>query len=131
MREHIRTCVFRPYRRGMGPTFTLRLYDMGEPYQGGPHWRIGYTLDMSQNGRSVRLFDASDFGCAPSNAIDSDACVESLMGFLTLRPGDTDSDYFKSYSDEQRAYCDQHAEQLGACVMFRFCDEDGNVKARK
>lgn len=122
MREHIRTCVFRPYRKGMGPTFTLRLYDMGELYQGGPHWRLAYTLDMSQNGRSVRLFDASDFGCAPCNAIDSDACIESLMGFLTLRPGDT---------DEQRAYCDQHAEQLGACVMRRFCDEDGNVKARK
>jgi hypothetical protein len=55
--------------------------------------------------------------------IDSDDAVKSVMGWLTLRPGDTDSDYFADYTAEQMAFCEQHAETLGCEVMARYGEE--------
>lgn len=46
------------------------------------------------------------------------------MSFLTLRPGDTDSDYFKDYNETQKEFCAQHAESLACEVQNRFCDKN-------
>jgi hypothetical protein len=56
-------------------------------------------------------------------AIDSDKAVGSLMGFLTLRPGDTDSEYFESYTPEQMHFAETHAEALACEVMARFGED--------
>lgn len=129
MRELIRRCTFRPYIKGA--TFTLSLYDLGRYHGQGPQWALGYRLTMSLNGKRTVLFEGDDYGCAPGHAIDSDAAVEGIMSFLTLRPGDTDADYFAGYTDEQREYCEQHAEALSCEVHARFCDENGNVIERR
>ena len=71
-----------------------------------------------------RLFEGSDFCCSPLHAIDSDDCVKSLMGFLCLRHGDTDKEYFKDYTVEQLAFSDEHAEALQIAVYDRFGMED-------
>lgn len=47
------------------------------------------------------LFSGEDFGCSPLHSIDSDEAVRSLLSFLTLRPGDTDADYFENYTENQ------------------------------
>lgn len=52
------------------------------------------------------LFSGEDFGVPRHEAIDSDAVVRSLLGFLTLKPGDTDRDYFQDYTPEQLAWCE-------------------------
>ena len=124
----LRRCRFSPYRKGCGPTFSLIMWDTHKPHGAGPQWCIGYQLVMHDKGKRTVLFDAEDYGCAPGDAIDSDACVEGLMSFLTLRPGDTDEDYFAAYTDEQRDYCASHAEALSCTVQFRFCDKNGNPK---
>lgn len=119
--EPIRRVIFRPYRKGMGPSFTLTLWDAGERYEAtGRRNYIRYRLVQSEHGT---LFTGEDFSPSPKHAIDSDACVRGLMGFLTLRPGDTDSDYFREYTDEQRRFCDEHAEALSAEVMARFGED--------
>ena len=46
------------------------------------------------------------------------------MGFLTLRPGDTDPEYFENYTQEQKEFADQHAEALAVAVMDRFGEEN-------
>ena len=66
------------------------------------------------------LFEGEDFCCSPLHAIDSDQTVDSLMSFLTMRPGDTDEDYFKDYTEAQLDYCDRYAEALNVEVMSRF-----------
>lgn len=126
----IRHCVFRPYIKGHGPVFRLTMWDTGRTDECRKHV-LGYELEMQNAPRAkfVRLFRGEDYGCAPGHAIDSDAAVEGLMGFLTLKPGDTDSDYFKDYTPAQLAYCDAHAESLSIEVQARFCDENGNVRA--
>lgn len=66
------------------------------------------------------LFEGEDFGCSPMHAIDSDECVAAIMSFLTLRPGDTDREYFEDYTEAQLDYCSQHAEALASEVLNRF-----------
>jgi hypothetical protein len=115
----------------MGPVFQLELWDtfihddMGKCI-------VGYHLTQIDQsafaGRKLVLFYGEDFHCSPLHAIDSDACVESVMGFLCLRPGDTDREYFADYTAQQLEFCDQHAEALNCEVQRRFCDEEGRVR---
>ncbi len=101
----MKTARFRPYRKGCGPTFTLRLY-----YLGGE--RIGYTLAQHDHSKTAILFEGSDFRPSPLHSIDGDESVASLMNFLTLRKGDTDAEYFDNYTPAQIEFTEQHAEAL-------------------
>jgi hypothetical protein len=73
------------------------------------------------------LFEGADFGASPAHAIDSDATLLALLSFLTLKPGDTDSDYFADYTPAQMEWarsseceflsCDvSTAEEVGGCA---------------
>jgi hypothetical protein len=84
-------------------------------------WETGRRCSTGQNligfafyepGATVPLFLGEDYGCSPMDCIDSDACLRGLLGFLTLRPGDTDSEYFEKYTPEQLAWCIAEAEAL-------------------
>lgn len=70
--------------------------------------------------KPVTLFEGDDFGASPLHAVDSDETVAALMGLLTLRPGDTDPDYFADYTPEQLRFCTEHAETLACEVEARF-----------
>jgi hypothetical protein len=133
----IRRCVFRPYKKGMGPTFRLVTWLAGtnqqpqRSYQ-GPRDMLGYRLTMHDNYagpgchpsyRTV-LFEGEDFGNSPMHGIDSDEAVAGIMAFLTLRPGDTDPEYFADYTPAQLEYCSQHAEALSCEVESRFGEEE-------
>lgn len=123
-REVLRVIRFSPYRKGHGPVFRLKTWDTGRTI-GGKNC-VGYRLSMGMPNIVGNppvwtvLFEGEDFGCSPLHAIDSDACVAGIMGFLTLRPGDTDREYFDSYTPEQLEYCQQHAEALACEVEHRF-----------
>lgn len=115
----LRDCRFRPYRVGVGPTFRLQMWDARSTDNRGVT-TIRYRLTMTEGGKRTVLFDAADYHGSPSHADDSDANVAGLMGFLTLRPGDTDQEYFDSYTPEQLAYAGSHAESLSFECMSRF-----------
>jgi hypothetical protein len=120
MTNYLRKCVFRP---PTGATFTLITKEKGFSCEMGKE-RIGYKLHCKLDDRaSFVLFEGEDFYCSPCHGIDSDECVSSLMSFLTLRPGDTDEEYFENYTATQQWYCDQHAEYLGCEVYCRFNGE--------
>ena len=79
---------------------------------------IGYRLTQSHPRRV--LFEGTDFTGSPLHADDSNQTVGALLGFLTLRPGDTDADYFAQYTPAQTEFCEQHAEALACAVYDRF-----------
>jgi hypothetical protein len=54
-----------------------------------------------------------------------DEAARAVLGFLTLRPGDTDADYFDGYTPAQEAWRDAHAEQLSMALYY----EDGAERA--
>jgi hypothetical protein len=127
--EMVREVRFRPFRPGHGPAFTLRLYSGNFGRMATGQERMGYRLTMKKPGeRRIVLFEGKDFGRAPGNTEDGAETVVAIMGFLTLKPGDTDPDYFAAYSDVQRDYCERYAESLSVEVQARFCDEKGNVR---
>lgn len=130
----LRRVIFRPYRKGCGPTFILDTWDTGRTGYNGK-WLVGYRLvmaepnpewrgDVSRNAgpKTVRtvLFEGDEFSPGAGMCVDSDEAIEGLMGFLTLRPGDTDREYFDNYTPAQLEYCSQHAEALSCEVMRRF-----------
>lgn len=70
---------------------------------------IGYRF----HGRDGKvIFAGEDFHGSPMHADDSDATLRALLGFLTLRPGDTDREYFEGYTPEQMAFARGDAERL-------------------
>ena len=122
----LRTVRFRPYRRGMGPVFRLTTWDTNTRDSYGKY-RLGYRLSIGREQNAAGnppawevLFHGTDFGCSPLHAIDSDATVAGIMAFLTLRPGDTDAEYFADYSQVQLDYCSEYAEALDSEVRRRF-----------
>jgi hypothetical protein len=121
-RDLIRTVRFRPYRKGFGPTFTLQVFDLGCERHGKSS--LGYTLKQHQSGKTTVIFDGDDFGCSPMHGIDEDHTVAAIMGFLTLRKGDTDAEYFENYTPAQTEFSENHAESLSCEVYSRFEKEN-------
>lgn len=121
MKEVIRRVRLAPYRKDMGPRFALTLLDTGRIV--GGKCQLGYRLNQIGNGRAETVFEGEDFCCSPLYAIDSDEAVYGLLGFLTLRPGDTDSEYFEDYTPRQLEFCEEHAEALSCEVEYRFGEE--------
>jgi hypothetical protein len=121
----LRTCTFRPYIKF--PIFTLKLWDLEDRVDG--KWRLGYKLLMKEHklANSKVLFEGEEYYCSPCHAVDSNDTIVDLMGWLTLRKGDTDSEYFKKYTKEQLEFSKQHAEYLNMEVQSRYCDENGRV----
>lgn len=99
--------------------FRLRLWDT-QTYDHLNKSLLGYEF-CAKDG--TVLFKGEDFGCSPLHAIDSDETLRSILGFLTLRPGDTDADYFADYTPEQLSFAEGEAESLSLWGMDDL--EDG------
>jgi hypothetical protein len=119
----LRTVRLTPYRKGKGPTFTLKTWDTFRRDNLGKSVLCYEFTQRDADGAKTVLFSGEDFACSPLLAIDSDAACASLLGFLTLRPGDTDAEYFENYTDAQREFAATHAEMLACEVMARFGDQ--------
>lgn len=72
-------------------------------------WRgqtqIGYEFI---NPDGVVLFTGEDFAGSPMDADDADETLRALLTFLTLKPGDTDREYFDSYNEAQRDFAESY-----------------------
>ncbi len=112
---------------------TLRTWDTGRTRGAGmmARARIGYEL-CDPAGKV--LFCGTDFGPSPMHADDADETLRGLCGFLFLRPGDTDRDYFADYSAEQLAFagsseCEQLAFLYSEEGPGEFADVEGEVQS--
>lgn len=100
----------------------LMTWDVNRRYSTGQHM-IGYAFWRA--GATEPLFVGDDCGCAPSDAIDSDRALVSLLGWIALKPGDTDADYFARYTAAQLEWCKSgEAEDLGMYHYDADCAGD-------
>lgn len=89
--------------------FTLRLWDTYRRDSRG-QTVLAYEL---KDGRKV-IFSGSDFTGSPLHADDSRQTVAALLNFLSLKPGDTNREYFDKYTPEQMEWCQSdRCEYLG------------------
>ena len=93
--------------------YTLHTYATNRTDWRGQSY-IGYTF-ASPDGDVI--FSGTDFVGSPMHADDSDETLRALLSFLTLRPGDTDRDYFDGYTERQIAFRDCDAEALSMWAM--------------
>jgi hypothetical protein len=92
--------------------FTLRIWDTFKQDCVGKSV-LRYEF---KDGRKI-IFAGADFACGASTPIDSLDCVYDLLGFFALREGDTDREYFDSYTGAQIDWRDSgRAEYLGTLV---------------
>ncbi len=95
-------------------TFTLRLYDIPQRWSKSQH-QLAYELFDSRMGAEP-IFVGNDYGCSPMHSIDGNDSVAALLSFLSLKPGDTDSEYFDDYSARQLEWMENYAEELSMYV---------------
>lgn len=100
--EHLRTWKHGPYK--------LELYDTYRTDHLGK-CILSYAFYHADYGEEP-IFQGADFSCSPMHAIDSDATVGALLGFLSLRPGDTDAEYFEHYTDRQMKFAENEGGEL-------------------
>ena len=107
--EHIRTWAAGAFR--------LALYDT--------HRRDGFcgkdrqAYEFFHDDRLI--FQGEGFFASPLHSLDGDETVAALLAFLSLRPGDTNPDWFAAYSAGQRAWCREHGEEL-SCQLERLVE---------
>lgn len=87
--------------------FKLQVFDTGRRDWRGQS-RLAYTFTDAGN----VIFESEDFAGSPLHADDSDATLAALLGFLSLRPGDTDREYFDRYTPEQLDWAMANGEEL-------------------
>lgn len=101
-------------------SFTLRLHSIKKEEYG--QWRIGYKFE--DNGQVI--FEGDDLEVAHHEPVGL-STVEDALSFFSLEQGDTDDDYFDSYTPEQLAWRDTRAAELSIIVndLSRYLMYDG------
>lgn len=108
--------AWRPLRHvRLATGHALQTWDTGKLSAGRS--AIGYELRDSAN---APIFHGADFKPSPLRADDSDAALRALLTFLTLRPGDTDPEYFADYTERQQAFC-----QSDDCELLALLYSEG------
>jgi hypothetical protein len=80
-------------------------------FYAGTGWgRVRLAYEFRDRGEVI--FAGDDFYPSPLHSYDGDEAVAALLGFLALRPGDTDRAYFDRYTNRQLAWTYERAEAL-------------------
>jgi len=95
------------YRYKIGLCFTGRVKD-GKA-------QVAYYLDSPEG---ERIFEGSDLYPGAGMCADGPETAAALLGFLTCQPGDTDDEYFDTYTPRQLEWCQtMEAEELASWAM--------------
>jgi hypothetical protein len=100
-----------------------------------PHSRTGegrlrWLYRLSRRNRTI--FTAIDISSPTGVVLSTDALISSatmVLSYLTLRPGDTDAEYFDTYTRAQLAWRDRFAEELALYALEDTCGYCGGDHA--
>lgn len=98
----------------------------------GPnHTKINVEVGFRATGSDQEkvIFARGDTWCGiPSiHSIDGAHARELVGNLIAMKPGDTDSEYFESYTSEQLEFAKRYGEEISLEIMATYCDENGNV----
>ena len=96
-------------------------------FYAGTGWgRVRLAYEFRDRGEVI--FTGDDFYPSPLYAYDGDEAIVSLLGFLSLRPGDTDRAYFDRYTNRQLAWMYERGEALSYVTLVL---DEGRRNAQK
>jgi hypothetical protein len=96
----------------------LELWPHGRTEDG----RIRWLYRLSRHNQSI--FSATDISSPTGAVLTTSALIttaQTVLSFLTLRPGDTDAEYFDRYTRAQRDWCEGYAEELSLYALDDVC----------
>ena len=92
--------------------YRLVVYDTGRlEHRGYPE--LGYYFF---NRDYELIFHGEEFSVLPGGEYYPERAVNDLLGFLTIKPGDTDDEYFEDYNAKQMHFALNEAEDLSIHV---------------
>lgn len=77
-------------------------------------------IDIVARFKGKTVFDNLYIGAPGHWSIDGKETKRAVLGCLAMKPGDTDRDYFDSYSPEQLAWAEEYGEELSMIVYARY-----------
>lgn len=104
----------------------VRAFETPYTYSASGHTRI--DVEVRHNGRIVFPVGATWCAVPAGCTTDGIRAKELVLATIAMRPGDTDSEYFASYTPEQLAFSERYGEELSCERERRYCDENGNVR---
>lgn len=116
--------------RDSAPLIVIRAYDHNARLQDS-HNRV--DIEVRQGGKVVFPLGQLYVGIpkASGHATDGLYAKEAVMSCVAMAPGDTDADYFASYTSEQLDWARENGEALGMERETRYCDANGNPKSER
>lgn len=116
MREYIKRWRWNGFR--------VDLWDTGTR-----DWRGQTRLAYRLRDRGETIFAGEDFCGSPMHADDSLDTIAALLGFLTLKPGDTDPEFFAEYTERQLDWV--QSGRAGELTMWALAREERTARARR
>lgn len=91
----------------------------------------GFDIDCELRQGGKVIFARGDTWCAMPGCIDGIEAKELVTSCFTIKPGDTDPEYFASYTPDQLAWVTRNGEELDVLKQDRWCDpETGSVRGK-
>lgn len=111
------------------PVIVIHAYDGPRgTFSATGHSRI--DVEVRQGGRVVFPRGALYCGVPSNTTTDGIAARELVLSLVSMRPGDTDEEYFGDYTEEQLSWVNRYAEELSMVREMRYCDpETGAVRS--
>lgn len=87
-------------------------------YAGHRNGRAQYSYTLRVDGKI--LFSGDDYGPSPMDPVGSIGSLIGLLGFLTLKEGDTDGEYFKNYTAAQLEFSQSDLCQELSMICYDY-----------
>lgn len=124
MYEELNICFRLRVKLSTGITLAVTAWDNG----GGAHNRIDVEAailwddGIHKRKRRDVVFAKGDTYCGlPSGKrTDSDDAKELALSLLAMKPGDTDEDYFASYTEDQLRFASSYGDELRMVALDRY-----------
>lgn len=108
---------FNLSRPGHPCNVTIRAW---ENQFGGSSTHTRIDTEMRCNGRVIFAKGDTWCGVPGHHSVDGKEARELVASLFCLKPGDTDQDYFATYSTEQLDWVTSHAEELEIAKNDRY-----------
>jgi hypothetical protein len=102
----------------LGGPCLIRAYDDEITQQPYGHRQIGTELIF--NGRTVFPRGATYCAVPSGKELDGDFAKELVLSLFAMKPGDTDPDYFDSYTSEQLEFARAYGDEFTLEAEDRF-----------
>lgn len=75
------------------------------------------------------VFERGELWCATPHSIDGASARALVLDTISMKPGDTDADFFLDYTEEQLSFVQSFADSIHMEKEDRYCDENGDVRS--